>query len=108
MQSTPALPKFCPDCGHEFHFLIGLCGHRFMQAIAIQSARSGVEIQCRYCKNMFVLTRSEQLPRPRKAQRKSKKSGNVVKQPVAQNGAIPSRETQPVASRELDRSHVTH
>lgn len=57
--STPALPRFCPDCGHQFEFLVGLCGHRFLQAIALQSARVGVEIECRKCLNMFVLTRTE-------------------------------------------------
>lgn len=63
MPVTPTLPRFCPDCGHEFQFLVGLCGYRHLQAIALQSARIGVEIQCRQCKNMFVLTRTESLPK---------------------------------------------
>ncbi|MCA9033255.1 MAG: hypothetical protein KDA66_20725, partial [Planctomycetaceae bacterium] len=60
------------------------------------------------CKNMFVLTRSEQLPRPRSPQRKSKKPGVHSSPPIMRNESLPARETRPALTSEPGSSKAMH
>jgi len=55
------LPKFCPGCGQPFSFGEGLCGERQLQAIALQTMRSGVELSCRCCGIQFVVGRTAEI-----------------------------------------------
>ncbi|HWL08671.1 MAG TPA: hypothetical protein VNQ76_09710 [Planctomicrobium sp.] len=58
--NTPSktLPLVCPTCQNPISMAAGLCGHRLVQAIMLQSERIGTELECHNCGLRFVFQRS--------------------------------------------------
>ncbi len=55
---TRTLPLVCPTCQNPISLASGLCGHRQIRAILLQSQRIGAELECGSCGLRFVLQRS--------------------------------------------------
>ena len=51
---TPAWPIYCPSCGTQIVFHVGLCGNRLLDAIRLQAQRLGSEICCQSCASVFI------------------------------------------------------
>jgi len=57
------LPIYCPGCGDQIHAQIGLCGHRFVEAILLQARHIGTELSCQSCNTTFVYSQVTPLDR---------------------------------------------
>lgn len=53
------LPVFCPQCGMRIEVRKGLCGNRIIDAILLQAAGIGAELECQRCQTSFVFQKVE-------------------------------------------------
>lgn len=51
----------CPGCHGQIPLTRGLCGYRQVDAILLQSARVGVEVECAGCGLRFIHHRADPL-----------------------------------------------